>query len=269
MLIEETPLKHWIDCFYGYGSWNAPFWFISYEEGGGDLPEEVAERINYFQKVHVQTQGPALCDIRELYREVAIRWEGPKAGTYANRYEYRFGTHAVQNTVWKNLIAFESGYGVKIDDPLSVQKYTFASPSGQEALIQLYPLPSPHNHGWYYSWLELSNLSFLKSRALYEGHIYQQRIHNILSSIGAHKPNLVLMYGMADINTLKKSVQEFFPETQFKMIKATKREIPQHHRANINGTTLLITTQIPALRHNRVESGFDWEAFGKKVKSET
>jgi hypothetical protein len=269
MLIEETPLRHWIDNFYGYGSWHARFWFIGYEEGGGDLPEEVAEKINYFQDVHAHTPGPTLCDIRDLYRKVAIRWDGPKAGSYASRYEYRFGTHAVQNTVWRNLIAFERGYGFEDNaDPLATQQYTFASPSGQEALIQLYPLPSPHNHGWYYSWLELPNLGFLKSRMLYQGHVYQARIHNILSNISAYKPELVLMYGMADINTLKKSVQEFFTAAEFKMIKATKREIPQHHRADIAGTTLLITTQIPALRHNRVETGFDWEAFGKKVKSE-
>jgi hypothetical protein len=31
---------------------------------------------------------------------------------------------------------------------------------------------------------------------------------------------------------------------------------------------MLITTQIPALRHNRIETGFDWQAFGKSVKSE-
>ena len=76
------------------------------------------------------------------------------------------------------------------------------------------------------------------------------------------------MYGMDNINTLKKSIQEFFPDTKFKMIKATTREIPQHHRVDLNTTTMLITTQLPALRHNRIETGFDWEEFGKRVKSE-
>ena len=35
MLIEENALKYWIDNFYGYGSWQAKFWFIGYEESGG------------------------------------------------------------------------------------------------------------------------------------------------------------------------------------------------------------------------------------------
>lgn len=275
MLIEEKNLKHWIDNFYGYGSWHAKFWFIGYEEGGGDVPEEVAEKINYFYKAHPPTTGGTLCDIRELYRHVAIRRDGPKASSFGNRYEYRFDTNAIQHGVWKNLIAFVHAYrNDKLPDLLEYQKHTFASPSAHnEALIQLYPLPSPHNHAWYYSWLDLPQIGFLKSRLLYQEHEYHRRMHSILSNISTYKPEVVLMYGMDNINTLKKSVQEFFPGAKFKMIKATipiaiGRQMPQHHRADLNGTTMLITTQIPALRHNRVETGFDWEEFGKRVKSE-
>jgi hypothetical protein len=271
MLIEEKPLKHWIDNFYGYGSWRARFWFIGYEEGGGEVPEEVADKINYFHKVHPPATGGTLCDIRELYQHVAITWDSPKASSFSNRYEYRFGNNAIQHGVWKNLTAFVHGYrSDKLPDLLDYQKHTFASPSAHiEALIQLYPLPSPHNHAWYYSWLDLPQLGFLKSRTLYQQQLYQRRMRGILSNISTYQPEVVLMYGMDNINTLKKSVQEFFHGAPFKMIKATKRQIPQHHRAEVDGTTMLITTQIPALRHNRIETGFDWEEFGKRVKSET
>jgi hypothetical protein len=71
---------------------------------------------------------------------------------------------------------------------------------------------------------------------------------------------------MDNINLLKESIIKFFPSAKFKMIKAVKQETPQHHRADVNGTLLLITTQIPALRHNRIETGFDWYKFGKLVK---
>jgi len=268
MPIEEKTLKHWIDHFYGYGSWHAKFWFIGYEEGGGDVPEEVAEKINYFAKAHAPTPSESLCDIRELYRHVTMPEEGPKAGLFTNRYEYRFGKHAILNNVWKNLIAFVHGYqNEKLPDLLTYQQHTFASPAEHnEALIQLYPLPSPHNHAWYYSWLDFPQLGFLKSRVLYEEHVYENRIKCIMSKIKAHKPEVVLMYGINNINTLKKSVQEFFPGVSFKMIKAAKQETPQHHRMDFSGTALLITTQIPALRHNRIETGFDWEEFGKRVR---
>ncbi len=44
-MIEENALRNWIDNFYGYGSWHARFWFVDHEETGGDVPEEVAEKI--------------------------------------------------------------------------------------------------------------------------------------------------------------------------------------------------------------------------------
>jgi hypothetical protein len=265
MRIDEKALGYWIDHFYGYGSWGAKFWFIGYEEGGGDLPGEVAEKINYFQNAHARKDEGELCDIREMYKHVTIPLDGAKASSFSNLYEYRFDRNAVQHGYWKNLIAFVYGYQNKpLPDLLAYQKQTFLSPSAPyEALIQLYPLPSPHNHAWYYSWLDLPQLPFLKSRTLYQEHMYEHRIQKILSNISTHKPEVVLMYGMENINGLKKSVQEIFEGIKFKMVKGTKLQTPQHHRADLNGTTMLITTQIPALRHNRIETGFDWEGFGK------
>ena len=88
----------------------------------------------------------------------------------------------------------------------------------------------------------------------------------ILHNIGIYKPDLVLMYGMDNINTLKNSVLESYPKAKFKLVQATTRQIPQHHRADLNGTIMLITTQVLTLRHNRIETGFDWEKFGRAVR---
>src|SRR5258706_1211122 len=148
MLIAEKTLQHWIDNFYGYGSWQARFWFVGYEESGGDVPDEVAEKLNYFH--HVQaTSAPALCDIRELYRHIAFRVEGPRAEKFATLHDQRFGSHATLHGAWKNLIAFVHGYqNEKLPDLLTYQKNEWASPSvPQEALIPLYPLPA-HHHAW-------------------------------------------------------------------------------------------------------------------------
>jgi hypothetical protein len=269
MLIGEDAINHWIENFFGYGSWESGIWLISYEESGGDLPEEVAEKINHFLRLYPPTPNGCLCDLRELSKEVTIVRERSKEALFNNRYEYRFGDNAVLNGIWKNLIGFVHGYrNLQLPDLHAYQKETFVSLKNNEALIKLYPLPSPHNHAWYYSWLDLPQLDFLKNRAQYEEHTYPHRIQTILSNIITYKPELVLMYGMNNINKLKKSILEYFEGAKFKMIKATKQQIPQHHRADINGTTILITTQIPALRHNRIETGFDWYAFGKRVKSE-
>src|SRR4051812_10338499 len=109
MLIEENKLRHWIDNFYGYGSWRAKFWFIDHEEGGGELPEEVASRINYFYSTHGGASSH-LCDIRDLYKHVPLTLNGPKSHSYNTLHDYRFDNNAVQHGLWKNLIAFVHGY---------------------------------------------------------------------------------------------------------------------------------------------------------------
>lgn len=265
MLIEEERLTYWINNFYGYGTWNARIWFIGYEEGGGDLPEEVAEKFNYLYTQ--QSTFASLCDVREVYKQVVFRQSSSKANIVSNHYEYRFDRNATLHGVWKNLIAFAHGYrNETLTDILTYQKEQFLLPSlGREALIKLYPLPCPHNHGWYYSWLDLPRLAFLKSRALYEDHVYEMRIQRILENMATHRPAVVLMYGMNNITRLKQSVQHFFPGASFKMVKAIKQQMPQYHRADLGDTTLLITTQLPALHHGRIETGFDWSQLGKAI----
>jgi hypothetical protein len=261
MLIKEHTLQYWLDSFYGFGSWEAPVWFVGYEEGGGDLPEEVAEKLDYFYNLK-PAGTPLLCDLRDLYRHAAFRTDGPRASLFSTLHDYRFGDHAVLHGIWKNLIAFAHGYqGGELPDLLDYQKNYFTRTS--ETLIALYPLPSPHNHAWYYSWLDLPQKSILKTRKLYEEQVYPQRMETILTRIQEHRPQVVLMYGMTNINQLKGSVQAFFQHARFTMVKGIKHEIPQHHRATIGDTILIITTQIPALKHNRTDSGFDWAGFGR------
>jgi len=267
MLIGEKQLHYWIDNFYGYGSWKAKIWFVAYEEDGGDTPEEVGEKFNDFYDKHSSTEQPTLCDLRELYRQVSFRVDGPRAKLFSNLYEYRFGEHAKPHGIWKNLIAFVHGYrDENLPDMIRYQQDSFAMSSSQEAWIKLYPLPSTHNHAWYYSWLDMPQFDFLKSRARYENHVYHKRMSTILQKIDTHKPEVVLMYGMDNINALKASVQSSFSEAKFNTVKAVKQQIPQHHHTTFRGTTLLITTQTPALHHNRIETGFDWYELGKNVR---
>lgn len=268
LAIDERKLNKWIHHFYGYGSWSAPFWFIGYDETGGDVPEEVADKINYFHRAHPDKQ-PALCDVRELYENVSIYEEGTKGEKFKNRFEYRFGPEAVQHGVWKNLIAFMHGYRrKKVPDLLDYQKSRFLSPDAADAaLISLYPLPSPHGHAWYYAWLDMPSMPFLKTRSAYETLVYPHRMRTLMEMMAKHQPELVLMFGMNNINHLKATVQAHHSTARFTQVKSVHRVTPQYHRAALAGTQLLMTTQIPSLRHNRVETGFDWKEFGRTVNA--
>lgn len=256
-------MKH----FFGYGSWEARYWFISHEEGGGDFPEEVADKVNWFKANHPDA-GTTLCDIRSLYKNVTYHGEGTKADLYNNVFDYRFGADATPNTIWRNLTDFESGFeSSPKKDQLAYQQSEFVSPEAKrEALIRLYPLPCPHNHAWYYSWLGLPGFEFLRTRAQYEEALYEQRVSTILNQLHQHTPEVVLMYGMKNINRLKQSFSEYFEGVKFKQAKAIALKLPQHHYTDVKGTRVVITTQIPALRHNRIETGFDWVYFGETVR---
>jgi hypothetical protein len=267
MLIDEKALKHWIDHFYGYGSWDAKVWFIGYEEHGGETPEEVSEMVGYFSKAHSGASEPTLCDIREMHRHRSFRREGRKSDLYNNHFQYRFDTNAVLHGTWKNMTAFVHALkNEKTFDVYSYQKELFASAESNEALIELYPLPSPHKHTWYYNWLDVPRLPFLRSRKLYQDHLYERRMNTILSNITTYRPEVVLMYGMDNINNLKTSIANFF-NVRCRLVQASSNKIPQHHIAEIGDTKMIITTQIPALRHNRQSSAFDWWAFGETIRT--
>ena len=266
MLVEVKKLKHWIDNFYGYGAWDARVWFVAYEEDGGEVPEDVADRVNFFFESH-KSASPTLCDIRELYRAIAYRSETSRTDLFPNRYEYRFGPGAGLSNVWKNLISFEFGFrNEALPDFLFYQRNILAAAEHRnEAFLKLYPLPGPRSHAWYYAWLETPGIDFLKSRTLYEQALFHKRMEVLLSKIEKHKPQLVLMYGMSNINSLKETITTWAGRGDFKMVKGTKLDVPQHHRIETQGTTIVITTQFPALRHNRPETGFNWREFGSKV----
>jgi hypothetical protein len=265
-MIGSDAIAHWIENFYGYGSWQARIWFVAYEEGGGEIPEEVSDKLSYFHRVHPANEA-TLCDIRDLYQHVAAGEMGPKGKSFDSFYDYRFGQQAMPDSLWNNLIAFTHGFlGKKLSSPLAYQQQTFLSPSLKtEAMLRLYPLPSPHNHAWYYRWLGLP-IDYLKSREAYEKRFYLARMTTILAKAKQYKPRLILMYGMNNVNSLKQSVLETFPDAVFKQVKAIKLEIPQHHRIDLSGTTMVITTQVPTLRHNRAETAFNWEKFGTTLR---
>ena len=266
MLIKEEKLAHWIDNFYGYGTWDSRVWFVAYEEDGGEVPGDVADRVDFFSSSN-QISAPTLCDIREVYRAITYRSETSKTDLFPNRYEYRFGPGAGLSNVWKNLIAFEFGFRNEVaPDFLFYQRNILAAAEhGNEALVKLYPLPGPRSHAWYYAWLETPGIEFLKSRSLYEQALFNKRMEVILSNVEKYKPQLVLMYGMTNINSLKEKIVKWAGTGEFKMIKGTKLEVPQHHRIDLEGTIIVITTQFPALRHNRPETGFNWYDFGRRV----
>jgi len=47
-----------MDNFYGYGSWDARFWFIGHEEGGGEVPRKLQTKLITFKKLTPKRTAP-------------------------------------------------------------------------------------------------------------------------------------------------------------------------------------------------------------------
>ena len=238
------------------------------KKAGVIYPKKLAKDLTTFTLCRMP-MNQSYVTSEKVYRRVAFRAEGPRSLKFSTLYDHRFGADATLHSAWTNLTAFEYGYREEsLPDLLEYQQELFGAPSAHaEALIRLYPLPA-HNHAWYYAWLGMPHLNFLKSRSLYQECLYPSRIQTILQNAIIYKPEVVLMYGMENINMLKESIKQFFSNAKFKTVKGVKRQIPQHHWAHLDRTTVVITTQIPALRHNLIETGFDWYEFGKLVRAQ-
>jgi hypothetical protein len=47
---DDQLLLDFMNAFYGYGNYKAPYWFIGMEEGGGDSFEEVTKRLSVWDR---------------------------------------------------------------------------------------------------------------------------------------------------------------------------------------------------------------------------
>lgn len=196
MPLNPTHLQHWIDNFYGYGRWDAPVWFIGYEEGGGSDYMEVKQKLDYFYN-NWPINPPYLSDIRDLHENVTSGIPPSRAKNYLNHFEYRFGVKAYKDpqSTWKNPIQFSHGFTqmpLPSDlDILNYQKNVLATKN--EVLVELFPLPSPRKRDWYYGWLGLPNLH---TRHKYEESLFDNRIKYIRSKINITNPKVMVFYGV-------------------------------------------------------------------------
>ena len=85
-MINDELLEALINGFYGYGNYQAPYWFVGMEESGGNSIEEIAQRIETWDK----RGRKELEDVAEYSREIGI-----------NRY---FDDHAKLQSTWNKLI---------------------------------------------------------------------------------------------------------------------------------------------------------------------
>lgn len=179
-MLDSTLLTPYINTFYGYGTYTAPYWFVGMEEGGGNSLDEVAERITRWHK----RGQPELRDPRGYNFD-------PSTSTSP-----WFGPNPRAQTTWKQLIRIllvAEGRPSSLQEIKAYQRDHMGSLDGETCLLELLPLPSPSTWHWHYREYA-SLLPQLGTRADYMTHYAPSRAAHLKKQVSQHTPKVVVFY---------------------------------------------------------------------------
>jgi len=183
-VFNDELLTSFIDNFYGYGNYQAPYWFIGMEEGGGETFEEINMRLQAWQ----QRGRQELEDLAEYHKAIGIT-------------KFFIDPAKLQRT-WNKLIRIllaAEGRDTSILNVRDYQSNYLGRTGGSSCLTELLPLPSPGTNKWLH-YAEHSKHSFLATRIKYECHVKPLRILQLRNMIAKYKPNTVVFYGTTKLN---------------------------------------------------------------------
>ncbi len=157
---------------FGYGRWDAPYWFIGPEQGQGRVEEnDLKQRVkawSLFGKYELD-------DCRAFHAQIrATRWHRDKP--------------ALQPT-WRPLMILLMAFLGKSTDNEALRTYQrdrWGSRSGETCVIEL-------------SGLAASSLKVERPREIFR----EERIKVIKQRMGENQPKLVVMYGVGELDAWK------------------------------------------------------------------
>ncbi|MDP8922230.1 MAG: hypothetical protein M3O34_05055 [Chloroflexota bacterium] len=195
MHLDESLVAEYAERRFGYGSFDAPVWFVGMEEGGGGSLDEVCLRLDTWARLGSQP----LDDLREYH----LALDHP--------------THFIEpiklENTWKGLMRLLAG--LRREEPTNeelrqYQAYRLGRHAGETCLIELLPLPSPGMKVWYYKeWTELPQL---RSRRAYQAYYAPRRVRAIRQLIAQRRQSLVCFYGLTHLPWWRELVGVKFDE---------------------------------------------------------
>jgi hypothetical protein len=178
MHFDPQLLTNYIDTFYGYGTYSAPFWFVGMEEGGGRTPEENISRITRWHDRGCAELGSFVADSQS---GAVTRW---------------FCNHPPVQTTWGKLIrillAAQGQQSITADHLRYYQRDHLARSDGGTCLLEFLPLPSPSTGHWLYR--DNMDLPQLKTRESYKQYYGRPRALHLAQRVQERKPTAVIFY---------------------------------------------------------------------------
>ena len=177
-MIDVPALADYMQRFFGYGSWQAKYWFVGMEEGGGSGLDEVEARLRSWD-----ARGrPDLDDLYEFHRAARLmKW---------------FTSDAPLQRTWNQLmraVLVAEGRNAEKPARAAYQRMRLGRRDGETALLELLPLPSKNVGSWIYG--SIAALPQLRSRDTYMSSTRPIRLAALRRKIDEHSPHAVVFYG--------------------------------------------------------------------------
>lgn len=250
-MLNREKLETYIHNFYGYGNWNSDFWFIGMEEGGGDEFEEVKKRLDSWHNSLTD-----LIDNRVHHQRIGIT---------------KFFDKGTLQSTWAKLIRLKLSMqgelsGNANDDRnkiRGIQKNSWGQPKSDNALLDLFPLPSPGIKPWKYGEEEWTDIDYLQNRETYRKKLTEIRTRYIRDKINTHQPKVVVFYSTSYMNYWNEIIQgDFTDEKQANTFTQNKNKMRWLIK---NGTCFVQVPQPSAARANSFWNDAGHE-IGKRIK---
>lgn len=182
MMLDSNKLKTYIANYYGFGNWNSKIWFIGMEEGGGNSLEEVQRRLESWH-----SNPNNLIDNKAHHQRIGLA---------------QFFEKGTPQKTWWKLIRFKLSLEEKLSGNHSkdiemirdIQKNSWGRLTSDNALLDLFPLPSPGEGDWLYGTLKWTDIDYLQSRFSYKEKLKEKRTQFIKDKIKTHRPKVVVFY---------------------------------------------------------------------------
>jgi hypothetical protein len=168
--------------WFGFGTWNAPYWFIGMNPGGDDGPE-IYDSWNHFD-------SPSLLD----HKAHEDDWNARVPISKRVRF---FADNPKPQPTWQRLIHFVMGYTNRTLDTRTYQRDWYGSYRGETALLELYAAASK----------EFDQ----KAVDIFEA----ERIQSLHEKLATHRPAFALFYGTTCQTQYEKIVGEAFDRDGF------------------------------------------------------
>ena len=245
-MLDKDLLSNRLENFWGLGRFEADYWFVGMEEGGGNSEDEVSKRL--------QTWSDLGCTPLVDNYQYHIGVEGYDFDGF-------FDGNIRQQATWAKLIRTmkvinDPNNEYKSQDIKDFQSKNWGRCDSENCLIEIFPLPSPNANHWNYdNW---SDIPILRSRESYKSALRDPRIKSLGQKIDIYKPKLVLMYGMsAEFLDIWSEVAKIKFNQSPKIVIYQDKFIYCAHKDN----TLFVVTYQP----NAVWANAYWEGVGKKI----